>query len=272
MSDLSGVERRILEKVFRMSDGYIMGFNNSTFGEFVLDTIAVDVYAKGMDALGTSKANRMRHLFNILPNHRLGVLLKEMLAVEELEGATWSPVEEATRLKARQIAGRLAKGGSVEGAEALLPNSSERNFEALAREVREAIDRDQPEVGLDRLHTFAVKYIRTLYEQHFNRPANRDATANSLLGEYANELKKNGHIDSKMTAEILKSSARVLDAFNHVRNNQTLAHDNPELVNRDEARFIFSTVAISIRFLKGLHERIEATKQSSHTDFDDIPF
>ena len=51
------------------------------------------------------------------------------------------------------------------------------------------------------------------------------ATANSLLGEFANDLRQKGMIQSKMTAEILKSSARVLDEFNQVRNNQTLAHD-----------------------------------------------
>jgi len=57
----------------------------------------------------------------------------------------------------------------------------------------------------------------------------KDATANSLLGEYANDLKAKGLIDSKMTAEILKSSGRVLDAFNHVRNNQSLAHVRREV-------------------------------------------
>ncbi len=76
-----------------------------------------------------------------------------------------------------------------------------------------------------------------------------------------------------MTAEILKSSARVLDAFNYVRNNQSLAHDNPELVNRDEARFIFSSVATAIRFIKSLHDGIEAKKESAATEEDDgIPF
>ncbi len=263
----------MLEKVLRMGDGYVMGFNNGTFGEFVMDTIGVDVFAKGMDAGGTSKANRMRHLFSTLPNHRLGHLLTEMLVVEELEGSTWSPVDEPTRLKARVIASRLIAGGAVEDADALLPNSPERNFEALAKEVREAIDRDQPEVGLDRLHTFVVKYIRTVYEQHFSHSANRDATANALLGEYANDLKKNGHIDSKMTAEILKSSARVLDTFNYVRNNQSLAHDNPELVNRDEARFIFSSVATAIRFLKSLQTSVEAKRTTNVVvEDDDIPF
>ena len=35
-----------------------------------------------------------------------------------------------------------------------------------------------------------------------------------------------------MTMRILKSSISVLEAFNDVRNSQSLAHDNPVLITR----------------------------------------
>jgi len=41
-----------------------------------------------------------------------------------------------------------------------------------------------------------------------------------------------------MTERILKSSISILDAFNDVRNNKSLAHDNPVL-NRNESLLIF---------------------------------
>jgi hypothetical protein len=62
-----------------------------------------------------------------------------------------------------------------------------------------------------------------------------------------------------MTSEILKSSARVLDEFNYVRNNQTLAHDNPELINKEEAYFIYQSVAASVRFLRSVEENKRTT-------------
>ena len=62
-----------------------------------------------------------------------------------------------------------------------------------------------------------------------------------------------------MTAEILKSSARVLDEFNYVRNNQTLAHDNPQLINKGEAYFIYQSVAASVRFLRSFEEGRKTT-------------
>jgi hypothetical protein len=57
-----------------------------------------------------------------------------------------------------------------------------------------------------------------------------------------------------------------------VRNDQSLAHDNP-ILNYDESLLIFSHVANSVRFLKTLDARIKTKQlvpQSEHDD--DIPF
>jgi hypothetical protein len=149
----------------------------------------------------------------------------------------------------------LRTNGRLEGIEALEPNGDDENFDVLARQVRSAIENGTPELGLDRLHTFALKYIRTVHERRFGRSVTRTATANSLLGELANDLRDKGVIQSKMAAEIFKSSARVLDEFTHVRNNQTFAHDNPEIITKNEAYFIYQSVAASIRFLRSFEER-----------------
>jgi hypothetical protein len=156
------------------------------------------------------------------------------------------------------MATTLKDSGRLEGIESLQPNCDDENFDVLAKQVRSAIQSGTPEIGLDRLHTFALKFIRTLHERHFGRPPNRTATANALLGEFANDLRQKQLLQSKMASEILKSSARVLDEFNYVRNNQTLAHDNPELINTEEAYFIYQSVAASIRFLRALEEAIRA--------------
>jgi len=153
------------------------------------------------------------------------------------------------RLSAKTI---LVNAGRLEGIDALKPNIDDENFNVLAKQVRSAIENGTPEIGLDRLHTFAKKYIRIMYERHFDKSPDRSATAKRLLGELVNDLREQGAVQSKMASEILKSSARVLEQFNHVRNNQSLAHDNPELISRDEAYFIYQSVAASIRFLESL--------------------
>lgn len=44
--------------------------------------------------------------------------------------------------------------------------ADERDFEVVAEHVREAIDKNQPEGGLDRLHTFVNKFVRIVCEPH----------------------------------------------------------------------------------------------------------
>ena len=70
-----------------------------------------------------------------------------------------------------------------------------------------------------------------------------------------------GLIESEMTLRILKSSISTLEAFNDVRNNRSLAHDNPVL-NYDEALLIFNHVAGSIRFLRALESRAGTVKMA----------
>jgi hypothetical protein len=172
-----------------------------------------------------------------------------------------SIAEQCQKAKYLRLAAHTAlrTSGRLEGIDSLEPNQDDENFDMLAKQVRSAIENGTPELGLDRLHTFVLKYIRTIYERHFGRSPNRTATANSLLGEFANDLRQKGVIQSKMTSEILKSSARVLDEFNYVRNNQTLAHDNPELINKEEAYFIYQSVAASVRFLRSVEENKKTT-------------
>jgi hypothetical protein len=93
-----------------------------------------------------------------------------------------------------------------------------------------------------------------------------------LFGEYVKSIEKGGVIESEMTLRILKSTISTLDAFNDVRNNRSLAHDNPVL-NYDEALLIFNHVASSIRFLNSLQNKNRAQKEASTPAIDDdVPF
>ena len=100
----------------------------------------------------------------------------------------------------------------------------------------------------------------------------KDKPLHSLLGEYIKALKQAGHLESEMTERILKTSISVLDAFNQVRNDQSLAHDN-SILNYDESLLIFNNVASSIRFIQALERKIAQRATATEAEFDDdIPF
>lgn len=76
--------------------------------------------------------------------------------------------------------------------DAITQNSAEKVFVALAKSVKDSIEKNEPETGLDRLHTFVVKYMRVLCEKR-GIAADREKPLHSLVGEYIKLLKGSNH-------------------------------------------------------------------------------
>jgi hypothetical protein len=256
MSDLTNIEKRQFEKLFGMSDGYVLNFSNRTFDEFVIDSTGLSIMEEKYNQASGSKANRLRAFWSTEPNHVVSKLLRDLIRCVSLHEAS-AEIQKAYDDCCRAVA-RLSGESVLQEIVELTPNSTEKEFAVLARAVRESIERNEPEVGLDRLHTFTVKYLRVLCEQR-GIPTDRDKPLHSLAGEYVRALKEDGHLESQMTERILKTSISTLEAFNWVRNDQSLAHDN-RILNYDEALLIYSHVASAIRFIEALERRIEASK------------
>lgn len=270
MSDLNNTEKRRLERLFDMGGGYVLDFSNRTFSEFVMDSIDRDIYDARYGS--GSKANQLRGFWKVEINPLVGKLTGDLIDYG-LEIGKITP-DDSSLEEARKTVARLKQGGPVAELDALAALSDDRDFEVVAKAVRAAIGSNELEGGLDRLHTFVTKYLRSLCALR-GITVTRDKPLHSLLGEYIKRLRDSGHIESEMTSRILKSSISTLEAFNDVRNNRSLAHDNP-ILNYEEALLIFNHVASSIRFVKGIEERIDreqkAAAAAAPLDDDDVPF
>jgi hypothetical protein len=164
----------------------------------------------------------------------------------------------------------LKAGSPVEALDAITAEPGERDFEVLARSVRDSIEKNEPEAGLDRLHTFVTKLIRTFAEKR-GVGIDRDKPLHSLVGEYVKRLRTAGLIESEMTERILKSSISIMEAFNNVRNEKSLAHDNAVL-SYDESLLIFNHVCGAIRFIKALEAGANEYLPGTTVESGDIPF
>lgn len=271
MSDFSNAEKRRFEQLLGMRSGYVLDFSNRTFEEFITDSVARDIYDSRYDNASGSKANRLRAFWSVESNRLVGKLMGEMIdyAVDSglIKNAAPGLVEACRRAVARLL------DSPVSELDALTALADEKDFEIVAKAVKDCIERNEPEMGLDRLHTFVVKYVRSRCER-CGIDVGRDKPLHSLFGEYVKRLREDGQIESEMASRILKSSISVLEAFNDVRNNRSLAHDNP-ILHYEEALLIFNHVAGSMRFLRNLEQRIassaQAVAQGTNSD-DDIPF
>lgn len=99
-----------------------------------------------------------------------------------------------------------------------------------------------------------VRYSRKLCGKH-SIPFGTGDALNGLFGSYVRHLRDNNLVTSAMTFEILGSYVKILDKYNNVRNNESLAHDN-NLVNDSEALLILNSVANLIRFVDELERSL----------------
>ena len=271
MSDLTNIEKRQFERLLQMGGGYVLDFSNGTFAEFVTDSVGRNIYDPRYAYASGSKANMLRGFWREETNRTVGKLLSDLVDYAVAEGKV--PDGSNDLEPCRRAATRLMQDSPVPELDALTALSDERDFEVVAKAVRDAIDRNEPEAGLDRLHTFVIKYVRSLCaERGIDVP--RDKPLHSLFGEYLKRLREAGLVESEMSSRILKSSISVLQAFNDVRNNRSLAHDNP-ILGYEEALLIFNHIGAAMRFLRSVDRRMQDNAEpaaAQATAGDDIPF
>lgn len=85
MSDLSGIEKLKLEKLFGMESGYVMSFSNRTFEEFFLENASINIFQSKYDYASGSKANRLRALWLKENNNLIGKLMVKLLEYWKLQ-------------------------------------------------------------------------------------------------------------------------------------------------------------------------------------------
>lgn len=272
MSDLRRIDQLKFEKLFSMDSGYVMDFSNRTFDDFVLKSTHKDISLPKYTENGDSKARRLRAFWNLEPNAVVGKLTIDMLeywkAKKLLDGAEITEPEERLYEDALQVAQRL-KQDSVVGEIEVIRELDDANFDVLAQAIKNSIEQNQPELALDRLHTYLVKYVRQLCEKH-NLPFGPKEPLNSLFGKYNNFLNRENKIESEMTKGILKTSVQNLEAFNDIRNNRSFAHDN-EIINYAESVLICNNIVNLIKFVQQMEEGMEEEPMQPD-NIDDLPF
>ena len=276
MPDLSSIEKVKLGKMFEMEGGYVLDFTDITFLEFILENTNIHISdGKYGYAIG-SKANRLRAFWAKEANYIVGKIISAFLEYWKtkklINHIEISQAEQALFDDCYTIAERLKQDSIVENIDAIQPYSNDKEFSVLAKSIRESIQNNEPEVALDRLHTYVVKYTRKLCDKH-GISYDREKALHSLFGEYVKYLRKNRFIESEMTERILKSSISILESFNDVRNYKSLAHDNP-ILNYHESVLIFNNVSSAIKFIEAIEkERSEVDEQDEvQAKWDEISF
>jgi 23S rRNA pseudoU1915 N3-methylase RlmH len=108
MSSLQPGEISFLTELFDMNGGYVLGFNNSDFGNFFGQYFNIDIHGEKYTTYGTSKAKKLRRFWSVESDELVGRSIE--LLVDHIKGYGTSHLTEDEKIQRKQD---LAKGSMI---------------------------------------------------------------------------------------------------------------------------------------------------------------
>jgi len=250
-------ERETLENSLQMDAGYVLDFSDRTFNDFFYKSVGIDPEAEGrlFNTRGTSKAKRLRSFIENASPSLVAKTLRELWKYRE--GMEFQPsARDDDPLRDAYFAVVARFEGANTGIDTTAIEAFEKNktLEELVDSIRRDLDAKRPQAALDRLHTYCMKRFASLIRKHGGGDCGKNDPLHSRVGRYLKILKNHKTL-TPISDRIVGSSISVFTEFSRIRNDKSLAHDNPNLVESDEARFIFDTITAFLRFSKAIDTR-----------------
>lgn len=140
---------------------------------------------------------------------------------------------------------------SDENLEIILPEECGETFETLSRDIYDALNKDEPTLVLDRLHTYSTKFLREICNKHSISIADdrgNNYPLHSLAGSLSKYYKANNVFQSDFVEQTLKMSISTFEKYNEIRNSQSYAHDN-DILNKAEATYAVTIVTATLTLI-----------------------
>jgi hypothetical protein len=253
-----------------MSSGYVLDFSNKTFGQFIGETINIDIYDGPGYEIYCSKAEKLRQIWKNESDACVGKLLENLILYYENNNDISLQYENLNELWL--IVKRLQ--GDTLTIE--LPEKKEETLKMLLEDIKNALARNNPMLVLDRLHTFSVKLIRQISKENNLKIVNEKGIAyplHSLIGNLIKYYKQNSILQSEFVPIAIQYSISIFEKFNDIRNNKSFAHDN-EVLNTIESEYVVRTMANLLEFIDKIENQKKkiVTQKDESSIIDDIPF
>ena len=241
---------RVFDDAFDMHSGYVLHFSDRTFSEFFDDEFGIDIYFEKYSFNGSSKAKRLRAFISTEDEYAVARVLRRLWEHRE-SIPRYRTLENYKSVKQRffELVAKIEGSGAIPRTDAIDLFKRDGTLEELVAAIERDIGANRPVAALDRLHTYCMKKFGHLLDQR-QLAWDKAEPLHSRVGKYVKALGQERELRD-VTAQIIKNSIGIFDKFNHVRNNQSLAHDN-ELIEPTEARYIYDAITAFLRFLKSV--------------------
>lgn len=248
------LDMSLVDEVLIMHQGFVLDFSDATFNDFVRRRFGIDANAPTYTVDGTSKAKRLRALLRSLVPGAQAEVLRAFWEHRTLSRGVVRSVKLDQQVASDflEMLSRLEASSPPIGSDPLEAFSDDPTLLTLIEAIQREIQANAPHAALDRLHTYCVKKFTDLLEREGEVVSDNEAL-HARAGRYINNMHQRGEI-GEYSAKIAKAAVKVMEQFNHVRNDQSLAHNNT-ILSVAEGRYVFETVTSLLRFIKTLDER-----------------
>lgn len=245
---------RILDDAFGMHGGYVLDFSNRTFLEYFYDEFNINIYDSKYTTEGDSKAKCLRGFVKIESPSIVINVLRSLWKYRIKHPPCNETIEEKDAIEKRflQLLNEIENKNNIIQADGVDNFIQDQTLEELVQSIQQYIDNNKPHVAMDRLHTYCMKKFAYLILQKDKTLCVESEPLHSRVGKYIKLLKMEKNLTDTSEA-IIKSSVKIFDKLNYVRNNQSLAHDN-SLLEYHEAKFIFNSINLILRFIKDIEK------------------
>lgn len=251
MVSLKHSEMRIIDDALDMGGGYVLDFSDRTFAEFFDDEFGITIYQAKYAFNGSSKAKHMRAFIATEDAYTVVRVVLRRFWEHREETPRYADAATGVVIKKRfvELLTRIEAGADAPRTDGIDRFARDETLEELVASIERDIAVNKPGAALDRLHTYCMKKFGHLLDE-YQVTWTRDEPLHSRVGKYVKVIGQTYPIRD-VSKQIIKKAISVFDKFNHVRNNDSLAHDNV-LPGHAEARFIFDSVTAILRFVRAL--------------------
>lgn len=262
MSDLTFRDKTLIADVLEFDNGYVFSvlknyehFNKTTARNIIYGASGIDIFNNPKYA-ELSQQKCLERIWEEESNHTAGSVLRDLLLfyIEHYPPTLLEEGEKKRYARCMEVADRL-----LQSTEVSLPFPLSEQLKVLKTDIQKSISAGNPELCLDRLHTFATEYLRTICAKHEIPTANdkgQNYPLHNLSGSLQRFYRESEVVEAEFSLTALRNSIDLFSKYNDIRNDQSFAHPNKVLSNA-EASYAVQIMTSTLTLIEKIEELID---------------
>lgn len=264
MSILTFVEKETIRRLFGIKDGYLFkywfdqgSYNKNKTKEIILHACGINIY-EDTEFKDLSQQKCVEKIWDEKDPATTANLIDALCEFFSftMGSSFWSDEDQWDYQQAKTIVSRLRNMRNE--IEVELPSSDDTpDIRLLAEDIESKIKQSQPELALDRLHTYSTKFIRDICTKNgisvFDDNHNH-YPIDSMIARLRKYYESNQKCESEFSLLAIKLLTGLFSKFNDIRNNHSYSHPNP-ILEKNEAEYVVTTMLATLKFISSLEEK-----------------